>query len=115
MDCNVEIVALKERLGYEVELELKGICLREELMAIISICKEEKKCKEDCFPMFISFDDSRQFVGEFELNFSNVLILSLMSKDYELLLIDNVNDQSAEILGGDTSKICESLSKLIRL
>ena len=104
----------KENDDYEQELELTGVLLEEELMAIKSMCSEENSNKGSVFPFFIKVGNTRRFIGFFDLTFNAVIKLEFLSRDYTLLLIDSVNDRTATILSKDNTN-GDSLFKLITL
>lgn len=108
------VEAPKEDDEYEQELELTGVLLEEELMAIKAMCSEEKADKGSVFPFFIKVGNTRRFIGFFDLTFNAVIKLEFLSRDYTLLLIDKLSNRTAIILSKDNTN-GDSLFKLITL
>lgn len=97
-----------------MELELEGVLIKEELDTVLNIVKRSGG-SDSAIPLFIKFNGSREFIGDFSLTLDNVLKLVLINPGYKLNLRDNVNNKTMEMLDGISDNTCYNLEKLISL
>lgn len=120
MDNSIDEILLVEDEDNSVvnanpmELELEGVLIREELDTVLNIVKRDGR-SDSAIPLFIKFNGSREFIGDFSLTLENVLKLVLINPQYKLTLRDNVNNQTMEMLDGISDNTCYNLEKLISL
>lgn len=113
-DDDYEDEALKnsKSFKYDMELEISGILIENELDALMKLCSEEN---ERSLPLYLNFSGERAEIGFLELSLDNLLNINYMSPNYSLVLIDNLNNNRRSLNSSDPEVLGDILSTFISI
>lgn len=97
---------------YDMELEISGILIENELDALMKLCSNEN---ERSLPLYLNFSGERAEIGFLELSLDNLLNINYMSSDYSLVLIDNINNNRRSLNSSDPAVLGDILSTFISI